>query len=728
MVKVFSKKIFYFSVIILSFFPLITFSLSSVLSNLTYSNSSKEIKLSNIDLDIDLDIDLPILPEIDFDNLNDLWYNSKIEMLIITPNRTDFIDAVKPLRDWKNQKGVKTIILSNFSLYEGVDDAEKIRNMIKSYNEHENLQWVLLAGDAQDDLIPIRNVYNPDTVRWTDNPNQELGNQNYKPTDFYYADLTSSWDDDIDGIYGEAPQDNSDGFDEISWTPEVYVGRLPASNADELEIMINKTLQYEMNPKIGDWMNRMLLAGGVSDYPEPDDPDGEDEAYLTEYIWNNYVISEMNFTHLHRTTTFFTPEVPPSPNDEGLLTSFKTKFNQGYSTVLFAGHGAYNQFADDGGQIYRSSDANSASNAYMPSLIYADACTTSPYDINSRDSNIGEILIKKDQSGAIGFIGGLRVTWYFADDPNLEMINRANAKLFWKAFFEEKKFQQGKALYDSKVSYINSDYFTRGTTSLENDFERKNILTYCLLGDPELDVYTNKPKLVINPFTEPIYEGQLVSTTIKDVDERIVPYARVHLETLDGKYHTAYADIQGNVKFRVPNQENEVYNIIITGHNLIPSYFNFTVFPDDIKPQLVGIEHNPKNLVNFKKINFDIEIQDNSSGIESVYFFVTKNNFINYSYYVLSNSYEENRELFTFTINTLMPDEYSYFILSRDYANNTNSFYNSEFKFTVHKPIIEDYFIFFVILVIGIVGISVFIGFKGIKKYSEIIRKIEEKL
>jgi len=33
-----------------------------------------------------------------------------------------------------------------------------------------------------------------------------------------------------------------------------------------------------------------------------------------------------------------------------------------------------------------------------------------------------------------------------------------DAKLFWEEFFLNKKFQQGRALFDSKVAYINSDY------------------------------------------------------------------------------------------------------------------------------------------------------------------------------------------------------------------------------------------------------------------------------
>jgi len=61
-------------------------------------------------------------------------------MLIITPNNSQFIDAVKPSKERRESIGVKTLILSNFSEYDGVDTVEKIRNMIKEYYEREIYQ------------------------------------------------------------------------------------------------------------------------------------------------------------------------------------------------------------------------------------------------------------------------------------------------------------------------------------------------------------------------------------------------------------------------------------------------------------------------------------------------------------------------------------------------------------------------------------------------------------
>ncbi|HDZ17996.1 MAG TPA: hypothetical protein ENH75_06890 [archaeon] len=243
-----------------------------------------------------------------------------------------------------------------------------------------------------------------------------------------------------------------------------------------------------------------------------------------------------------------------------------------------------------------------------------------------------------------------------------------------------------------------------------------------------MDIYTNKPKFAMNPFTDPVYEGQLISTTLRDIDGDIVPYGRVHFRTDDGKYRTVYADEEGSVDFRVPAQENEIYNITITGHNLIPSYFSFETKADDTKPKLLEITTSPRNPLITKNIYLNIEAYDNNSGIESVFLLLSNDNFENYSFYELSNSFEQNENLFSFNLGRLKAGEFSYSIVIRDYANNTYSYNNDNFKFTIAKPIIDYIFPISIILVVGVVGISIIVVYKGLQKYSEIVRKISEKI
>jgi len=716
MTKTGFKKLTIFSLIILVFIPVVSLMIEFSSPIAKDKNLLNKLKTANNVPEIDLSQ----LPEIDYETLNATWYDQKIEMLIII-NDPSFLDAVTPLMEWKNEKGVKTIILSNYSDYEGRDKAEQIRNMIKEYYEKENIQWVLLAGDAdaEDNLIPIRQVYNPDVTLVGGQSEYSGWDDNYKPTDFYYADLTGSWDDNNNSIWGESSE-YTGNIDEISWIPEVYVGRLPADNIVELSNMIYKTLKYETDPFLGDWMNKMLLAGGVSSFTPP-----EDEARLTEYIWQNHTALEMNFTHLTRTTSNFTSAIPPLPNQLDVLNqaNFVSELNSGYSTIIFAGHADPTRFTDaSSSSFYTYTDALLSSNINMPSLLYADACTTSSYD--KGDNSIGEHLIKRPLAGAVGYIGAIRVSWYFDYDANLEKLNRGNAKLFWKEFFEEKKFQQGRALYDSKVTYMNSDYFKRGDASMVQEWQRKNILTYNLLGDPELDIYTDIPRSVPNHFSENLYEGQLVSLQVRDNLGSIVPRARINLRTTDGKYRTVYADINGSIDFRLPVGANEAYSIITTGHNIIPSYHNFTTLLDTDNPIVSDLIYAPINPTVSDNLLFSINASDNHSGIESVFLLISKNNFTDFSTYRLSNHFNENKREFNITLNKMEPGKYSYLVIARDFTNKTTFYYEENFNFAIPKTFADLVLVIASIMIVGLAGVSSTIILVGFRRYKNDLRKL----
>jgi len=372
--------------------------------------------------------------------------------------------------------------------------------------------------------------------------------------------------------------------------------------------------------------------------------------------------------------------------------------------------------------FYTDSDAALSLNFDMPSLVYASVCTVSSYDKN--DNSIGETLIKEDTSGAIGFIGGIRVTWYIPGDTNLEKVNRGNAKLFWKEFFQEKKFQQGKALYDSKVSYLKSDYFKRGATSINFEHQRKNLLAYNLLGDPEVDIYTDIPVGIPDYFDGTFYEGQLVSIKIKDIMDRAASNARVHMRTTDGKYHTVYANNEGIVKFRLPVDANETYNVTITGHNIVPSYFNFTTQSDTYKPEIINIDCIPEEPSVSDNICFNIQGYDNQSGIESVFLILSDNNFESYSYYRVSNDFSSNDQEFNLKLTKLKPGAYSYFFVVRDYTNQTNYLYEDNFRFTIKTPMMNYTLVVATFMMIGLASISFFIVYVGFKNSKRSLRTI----
>ena len=201
-----------------------------------------------------------------------------------------------------------------------------------------------------------------------------------------------------------------------------------------------------------------------------------------------------------------------------------------------------------------------------------------------------------------------------------------------------------------------------------------------------------------------------------------MPYARVHLTTSDGKYKTIYADQNGTAILRLPPYNNEFFNVTITGHNLIPSYFNFTTVSDDFKPEIREVDWQPKNPSISDNICFNITTLDNHSGIESVFILLSKNNFKDYNYYRMLNHIQKEEINFECIFNKLDPGKYSFLIVARDYANNSEILYNENFRFSIPPPITDYILVFALVMLISLAGISFFVIFYGLRKHKDNIR------
>jgi hypothetical protein len=174
--------------------------------------------------------------------------------LIIT--RNIFNEAIQPLAEWKNKKGLKTKVIS----FENMPDTNIVKDSILFYNP----EYVLLVGHTS--LIPSF-VWPVVTV----------------PTDNYYADLN---DDTL---------------------TDIYVGRFPARNLQECLTMVNRTLLYERTPYMLDttWYHKgTTIANGFDTYYS---------TWLNYYRQNCMYARELmlnsGYSHVD---TFFNP--PPGYN------------------------------------------------------------------------------------------------------------------------------------------------------------------------------------------------------------------------------------------------------------------------------------------------------------------------------------------------------------------------------------------------------------------------------
>ena len=107
-----------------------------------------------------------------------------------------------------------------------------------------------------------------------------------------------------------------------------------------------------------------------------------------------------------------------------------------------------------------------------------------------------------------------------------------------------------------------------------------------------------------------------------------------------------------------------------------------------------------------------------------MFILLSKNNFTTYSCYGSFNSFEENNEIFSIATGKLTPGEYSYLVIARDYANNTLAFQDSRFNLSIPPPLMDFIFISSIIIIITVIGISIFVLYEGLKKHSHISKEI----
>lgn len=559
----------------------------------------------------------PITPSMIFPN-DTAWKDPKVECLIITDQT--FVVAFQPLADLKTSRGVYTIIVTVESIYtdarfnvSGTSDtspqAAYIRNAIKHYYQVNGTEFVILGGDV--DVIPIRYVYNPDNTGSKDRPEAFSGQYTYyyKPTDHYYACLEGTWDSDGDGKFGEMGVVGT-SVDEIDWTAEVFVGRIPANSVPEVTNMVQKIVTYETNPPSGVWFNKAVFGGGVSQYASSEGP-SVDEAELSEFIIDSYFASMAN-TRLYHVTPDYTP---PSTYTELTKPSLLAAWNLGSSLLNLAGHGSPQSFvgaAPGGGYNEYLSQLNAAAliNGGKLSLTYIFSCSSGAFDyaeLNSATNSLSEELMLNSNGGAIAVVSAIRTTYYFTVDPLFEALNEGQNRFFWREFMTNNEYQPGRALYLSQKSYIEQFIDKYWNVELNHDPElakdpdylgseekfRKNLLAYNLLGDPEISIYTNVPRAFsADIVAQNASIGDELVLEITDDAGMPVPNARV-LVNGSGYYIVARANSLGIASVRIPHDpalNGTSMNVTLSGHNMNVSRGAILVIEDTQTPSSLKVD------------------------------------------------------------------------------------------------------------------------------------------
>ena len=423
------------------------------------------------------------------------------DLLIISPQ--NYAENLTKLVEHKNNMGIKTIQMNLSTIYEttiGRDQSEKIKYYIKNAYENWGIKYVLLVGDVQ--KLPIRIVYSnwfePDSL-----------------SDLYYADFYNadyefcSWDANNNSIFGELeygperrwPPDITD-IDGVDLCADVHIGRVPCTNSEEVDIMVNKIITYETKTYDSVWFKKIILAGGDTFPPAKMSAFFHYEGEIT----NTQVAQQLpDFEHI---------KLWASKRNLNAYT-FNKAINDGAGFVSYAGHGfehgwgTYKPNALIGkmglfrNPMYFTPFVKLLKNQNRLPIIFFDACLTAKLDFNITDlidyfpiktklvilltrvENDPTILftcfaysfLKHENGGAIATIGATRSAYSIVNKDGVQAGAGLLDVQFFKSYGQKDITILGEMLTQAQNGYIErlgKDYFT-----LEE---------YILLGDPSLKV------------------------------------------------------------------------------------------------------------------------------------------------------------------------------------------------------------------------------------------------
>lgn len=409
------------------------------------------------------------------------------EYLIITS--TNHYNAItsSSFIEWKTTLGYNPKIINvtdnEITSQSGIDLAEQIRNFLREIYLPWDVKYVLFVGDYQ--IVPMRYCY-PDPTNHQFNPFDMFSGE--VPTDYYYADLSSSdsesWDSDGDGYHGEFGQDNPDFLTEIS------VGRIPTNNPSRITYSLNKIVSFEQDT--GEWKQHALHAGAFFYFTKelgPNNPSMDGAVlsyYIEEDIMHDWTISHYSEQEGLEVSVYDWPAL----NEAAFINDWR---NGQYAIVNWQGHGWTNGVAqkiwssDDGDEIPEANEmtwpyfitiASNLDDDY-PSIVTAVSCYVGCPELNGA-SNLGIDLLTNPAIGAaVGIVSSARSP-YGSNDWTPSNPGGSDSIIYEfnkQMIINHQKV--GDALYTSK-HYCTTNF------GWNQFYEYIDLYTFNLYGDPSL--------------------------------------------------------------------------------------------------------------------------------------------------------------------------------------------------------------------------------------------------
>ena len=407
--------------------------------------------------------------------------NDNYDMVIIAP--TSYSSSLEPLIQHKNDLNIITKFVSLDDIYSGTyfdvqgrDDQEKIKYFIKDALESWGIVYVLFVGSI--DKVPVRYAYNNDNFSGAPEPKFI--------SELYYADIYeengnfSTWDSDGDELYGEW-YDATAEDKPIDLTPDVCLGRLACADTGEVDIMVNKIINYEKVPAAASWFKKMVVVGGDT-YDEYPGYEGETS--------NQLALDAMDgFTPVKIWASTGTLTEKPW--------SILKEINKGCGFLYLSGHGGrklWATYTPDGTRVgnLRSSDMLFLFNRHKLPVCLVGGCHNSEFVAGSEPGEypLGSQscwswqLTSASTGGSIATFGTTGLCWYGVE------YGGGGTDWLHVQFFRE--YAKGTTILGQIWKNVTTEYIQNYPIDWEapaggdSSIDAKTVQQWTLLGDPSL--------------------------------------------------------------------------------------------------------------------------------------------------------------------------------------------------------------------------------------------------
>jgi gingipain R len=349
-------------------------------------------------------------------------------MLIIGPST--FATQMQEIADWKNQKGIKTQWV-DMTTVGGNTSSDVYTYVEDAYAADPTLQYVLIVGD-----------------------HAEVNAHTYGTTGF--EELWS------DSYFGQMTAD---------YYPEIFVGRLSGSTTADIQVQVDRMMEYEKNPLAGAHYKKAIGLG--SDEGAGIGDDGEAD---WEHLRNiRTELMNFGFTDVYEfyDGTHGGEDANGNPNTADI----ETAVNGGITLFNYTGHGGQNVCVTGN---YGSSEINSATNNGMYPFVISVACNNGTF---TAGECISEVWMKAENtSGPTGAIAATGSTILMSWAPPMETQDEMT-KILTEQYTNNKKTTLGGLFFNACMSTV-ENYGAGGEEVMQ---------TWTFFGDPSVVIRTADP-------------------------------------------------------------------------------------------------------------------------------------------------------------------------------------------------------------------------------------------